>query len=249
MFSDASATDNGWPERVDPLTTSPGVVAHHLKKYEFALKYVGGLTLDVACGVGYGTAHLATATAFAVGLEIDPDAVNVAGSRYRSVRCLFVRGDACRLPYATGVADAVTCFEGVEHFSDPEGHVAEVARVLRDDGVYLVSTPLEAHVHENPFHLHEFDAHGLTALLGRHFGEVQLLGQRRVQTEAHQAAQRLDVLGLRRLRVLRPLARVVSRTVLRTAPAEEATLDDFVIDGAVDKAYEFVAVCGHPRRK
>lgn len=238
-----------WPERIDPLHEAPGVVAHHLKKYEFALTCVSGLVLDVACGVGYGTAYLSDAVDRIVGVEIDEGALEIARRRYLSDHVHFVRANAESLPFLAGSADAVVCFEGIEHFVDPEKHVAEVARVLKPDGVYLVSTPKPgAHPHgeENPFHLHELERDQLESILRDRFGRVEMLGQRRLQTEAHRRAQRLDVLGLRRLRLLRPLSRAVSRR-LGTAPVDEASLEDFAIDDRVDEATEFVAVCRHPR--
>jgi hypothetical protein len=75
-----------------------------------------------------------------------------------------------------------------------------------------------------------------------------MLGQRRVQSRAHHLAQKADLVGARRLRMARPLARWASRTLLRTHATEEATLLDFVIDEQTTSATEFVAVCRGPRR-
>ena len=238
-----------WPERIDPLRDPPGVVAHHLKKYEFARGHVRGMVVDVACGVGYGTKFLAPWTTKIIGVEIADDAIAVARDRYRSGNSWFVQGDAERLPFANAMADAVTCFEGIEHFSNPQAHLAETVRVLKPDGVYLVSTPHPAtnpHGEENPYHLHEFSPDGFEGILRARFGYVSILGQRRIQTSAHRVAQRLDVLGLRRSRLLRPLAKRVSQTGLRTTPTDDATLGDFAIEPFEDVAMEYVAVCRQP---
>ncbi len=45
----------------------------------------------------------------------------------------------------------------IEHFTEPEAHVAELARVVRDDGLVCVLTPNKPADFENPFHLHLFD--------------------------------------------------------------------------------------------
>jgi SAM-dependent methyltransferase len=241
-----SDAHEAWPERIDPLREPPGVVAHHLKKYEFARDYVRGLVIDVACGVGYGTDFLAPGTRQIIGLEIANDAIAVARERYRKGNTWFVQGDAEHLPLANEVADAITCFEGVEHFRDPEAHLKEVVRVLKPDGVYLVSTPhpeANPHSEENPYHLHEFEPERFESILRARFADVTMLGQRRVQTVTHRTAQRLDVLGLRRSKLLRPLAKLISRSALGTAPVEEATLDDFAIEPFEDAALEYVAVC------
>ena len=48
------------PERIVPDETEPGIVAIHLKRYEFALSYCTGRdVLNAGCGVGYGTVGLA----------------------------------------------------------------------------------------------------------------------------------------------------------------------------------------------
>ena len=61
--------------------------------------------------------------------------------------------------------------------------LAEVARVLAPDGLLIISTPdrlaySEATGQENPFHERELTEPELRALLGRHFGTLELFGQR-----------------------------------------------------------------------
>jgi SAM-dependent methyltransferase len=247
--SDVKRSDSEWPERIDPDSVPPGVLAHHLKKYAFAGELVTGPVLDVACGVGYGSAYLSSPSRPVIGLEVDRGALDYAIKRYRSRACEFVRGDAERLPFADRSMAAVICFEGIEHFGNPDSHIGEVARVLRADGVYLVSTPRMGSfpdAHENPYHLHEFDLASFEAKLKRGFRDISVLGQRRVQTASHRLAQRSDVLGVRRIGWLRPIAKVLSRAVFRTAPVDEATLNDFVIDQSTAIADEFLAICRGP---
>jgi len=83
------------------------------------------------------------------------------------------------------------------------------------------------------------------SLLRRHFDEVELYGQRRLQTGRHRLVQRLDVLGLRkRLGVLRRAWRL-----LGTPPMAEVGLDGIAIErGRLEGATELVAVCRAPRR-
>lgn len=240
-----------WPERIDPLHTAPGVVAAHLKKYEFARSRIDGLVVDVACGVGYGSDYLGAAATTVVGVEIAEEAIATARTRYRHDNVYFVLGNAEQLPFPDSSIDAVTCFEGIEHFRDPAAHLDEVVRVLKPEATYFVSTPhpnMHAHGEDNPFHLHEFEPERFEAMLRRRFTSVEMLGQRRVQTETHMKAQKLDALGLRRLALLRPLTKLVSRSILRTAPTEEATLDDFVIEPFAERASEYVAECMTPRK-
>jgi 2-polyprenyl-3-methyl-5-hydroxy-6-metoxy-1,4-benzoquinol methylase len=239
------------PERIDPEAEPIGVVSYHLAKYAFARDLIGAdRVLDVACGVGYGSAFLADVAQRVVGIELASEAFEVARVRYASERCSFVQGDAERLPFDSKSFDVVVCFEGIEHFQHPDVHVAEVARVLRHEGCFLISTPHpDAHTHgsDNPYHLHEFDVATFRSMLEARFGRVELWGQRRRRTQAHSLAQRADVLGLRRIAWLRPVTRLVSRSVLRTAATDEATLDDFIIEPWSDDATEYIAICREPR--
>ena len=73
-----SETETDWPERIDPLDTAPGVVAYHLKKYEFARSRIDGLVVDVACGVGYGSDYLRSAAKTVVGVDIADEAIAIA---------------------------------------------------------------------------------------------------------------------------------------------------------------------------
>jgi SAM-dependent methyltransferase len=247
--SEVGPSQGGWPERIDPDAVPPGVLAHHLKKYAFARDLIKGPVLDIASGVGYGSAHLSSSSLFVIGVEVDPTALEIAIHRYRSRNCQFVRGDAERLPFPNESVTAVVCFEGIEHFREPGSHVREVARVLRRDGVYVVSTPRKGafpHADENPYHFHEFDLESFDQTLRRQFRDVTILGQSRVQTASHRLAQRSDILGLRKILWLRPFAKRLSRALFRTSPVEEATLSDFVIDENSAAADEFVAVCRVP---
>ena len=232
------------PERIVPDAELPGIVAAHLKRYDFARPLCAGLVvLDAACGVGYGTAFLAEAAASVVGVDVDEESVTYARSRYGSANCSFEVMNVERLGFADGSFGAACSFETIEHVTDPERALAELHRVLWPGGTLVVSTP---HVGEttrspaNPFHRIEYARADFEALLRTSFDSVAVYGQQRVQTGAHRLAQRLDVLGLRRrLAFLRRGARL-----LGTAATEAMTLDDLVIAAVeLERATELVAVC------
>ena len=236
------------PERIDPDTTEPGILALHLKRYDFALPYCDQAdVLDAACGAGYGAAHLAARARSVVGVDRSEETIGRAGRRYALPNVTFRTGDVERLADPDASYDVICSFETIEHVDDPEQVLAEFARVLRAGGTLLISTPnapSTTHTPANPFHRIEWSASDFAALLERFFGSVELYGQARLQSRAHRLAQRLDVLGLRR-RVA-----VVRRGshLLGTAPMAELTMDDVLIErGATDRASEIVAVCREPR--
>jgi SAM-dependent methyltransferase len=233
------------PERIVPDETEPGIVALHLKRYEFARPHcVGKRVLDAGCGVGYGSAFLGESALSVLGVDVSREAIDYAQARYGSGNVEFAVGDLEQLARGDAEFDAVVAFEVIEHLPQPERFVAEARRVLKPDGVLVVSTPRSedgATSPTNPFHEREFARDEFERLLHRLFGRVDVYGQRRLQSARHRALQRLDVLGLRRRL---PLLRRASRIVTGTAPMDAVSSDGIVISSdGVDEATELVAVC------
>jgi SAM-dependent methyltransferase len=232
------------PERIVPDETEPGIVALHVKRYEFARPFCEGKdVLDAGCGVGYGTAALAEVARMVVGVDLSPDAIAYARSRYTRPNSEFEVEDLLALRRGDDEFDVVCAFETIEHLAEPERFVAEARRVLRPDGTLIASTPLADSTDEqpaNPFHEREFSRADFEALLRTGFASIELFGQRRPQTTRHRALQRVDVLGLRR-RV--PLLRRAARTVTGTPSLESLSSEDVEIVADLRGASELIAVC------
>jgi SAM-dependent methyltransferase len=236
-----------YPERIVPDDEPPGIVALHLKRYLFAQPYcVDKIVLDAACGVGYGSAELGRAAKHVVGVDVDESAIAYARSRYAGGNVEFEVMDVSALRLGDASFDVVVSFETIEHLADRSAFLREVTRVLRTSGTFVVSTPNVPRTTErpdNPFHRVEYSREDFERLLGERFANVEIFGQRRLQTRRHRAMQRLDVLGLRRrLTFLRRAAPLVG-----TAPTDEVTLDGIVIEAErIERASELVAVCTGP---
>jgi ubiquinone/menaquinone biosynthesis C-methylase UbiE len=169
MASDLTFTG----ERFVP-TCSGEIAYEHWHRYAFARQFAAGRNvLDAACGEGYGTALLASVAEHAVGVDIDAETVAHATTSYGALgRIRFVEGSCVSLPFADAMFDVVVSFETVEHLpaADQPRMVAEFARVLKRDGVLVISSPnkrLYSDVREyvNEFHLHELYRADLELLL------------------------------------------------------------------------------------
>lgn len=236
-----------YPERIVPDETAPGILALHLKRYEFARPHcVDAEVLDAGCGVGYGSAYLAEVASRVVGVDVSEEAIEYARRRYVRPHLEFVVGDLLALEFDDASFDAVCSFETIEHVAEVERYLGQIARVLRPDGIFVVSTPRvdrTTRSPDNPFHRVELARADFEAALLSRFEEVELYGQRRLQTTRHLLLQRVDVLGLRRrLPFLRRASRLVG-----TAPMADVTLDGITIDReGIERASELVAVCRRP---
>ena len=99
----------------------------------------GALVLDAGCGSGRIFRYELAADCRVVGVDIGAelrDNPNVADR---------VRGDVQRLPFASSSFDAVLASHVMEHLSRAAEALAEVARVLRPAGRFLLLTPNRFH--------------------------------------------------------------------------------------------------------
>ena len=239
-----------YPERIVPDETPPGPVAIHEKRYRFALPHCAGKrVLDAACGVGYGTALLADTAREVVGVDVSEDAIAYARSRYARPNVEFRVEDLLAPELDDRSFDVVCSFETIEHLPDRETYLGHVARVLRDDGVYIVSTPRADETTEapdNPHHFVEYSSGDFERLLRPRFR-----ARRALRPAADPDATAPLASASRRSRAAAP-ARLHARRRQAgdgTDPTQDVSLDGIAIEsGDVDTADVLVAVCRRPSR-
>src|SRR5262249_47460970 len=94
----------------------------------------------------------------------------------------FLVADAMSLPLADDASHVVVTFETLEHFRDHSAFIDEVARILRPNGLLLLSTPDRSQylrdAEPNPYHVREVDRDELRSLLTRRFTFSVIGGQR-----------------------------------------------------------------------
>jgi len=166
------ADTNVHPERFDPAESAGTLMdAEHRCRYWWAAQAAAGKdVLDAGCGTGYGSLILAEAGASSVtGIDLADEAVSAASERLGD-RGSVVQGDLRELPFEDDSFDLVVCFEVIEHVEAGAAVVAEFRRVLRPDGVLLVSSPNPGVYPEgNEHHVHEYSPEELAELVGAAF--------------------------------------------------------------------------------
>lgn len=93
-------------------------------------------------GVGAGNVLEKVIAAKRTGIDLSISVLGAARGRLGG-RASLVRGDAVALPMRSRSFDRVICSEVLEHLPDPAAAVAEIARVVRADGVVVLSVPNE----------------------------------------------------------------------------------------------------------
>jgi GT2 family glycosyltransferase/SAM-dependent methyltransferase len=139
--------------------------------------------LDVASGEGYGSAILASSAKSVIGVDISDEAVEHASLKYQYNNLRYFQGSATALNFPDESFDAVISFETIEHLLEQEEVISEIHRVLRPNGILVISSPnrpiyAEENSELNEFHLKELDFDELDLLLKSKFKDIQYYGQR-----------------------------------------------------------------------
>lgn len=160
----------------------------HIHRYVLAAKVAQGKqVLDVASGEGYGSHLLAQVADSVIGVDISPDAIEHAESTYHQPNLMFRVGDCAHLPVDSASIDLVVSFETIEHHDQHEAMLAEIDRVLKPEGLLIISSPNKKTYSDipgthNQFHVKELYLDEFEALLRNTFPHVELYGQRAALT-------------------------------------------------------------------
>lgn len=156
----------------------------HVATYRFAEEFARGKrVLDYGCGSGYGAAHIADVAEHVTAVDVAADAIDYARGQFSRDNLDFKAIDPSHpLPFADASFDVVLSFQVFEHVPDPSRYLAEIRRVLVPGGQLVLATPdrstrlLPMQRPWNRWHLHEYSAPELEAMLQRNFSKVDVLG-------------------------------------------------------------------------
>ncbi len=152
----------------------------HLIRYQFASRLVQGkIVLDIACGSGYGSKMLAEAGATKViAMDASELAINNAKKNFQNNNIEYKRGDATKIALEKNSVDLVVSMETIEHLSDVDGFLQELARIIKDEGIVLISTPNKVvSKNKNSFHFQEFTKEEFENVLKEYFQYYKIIDQ------------------------------------------------------------------------
>jgi len=95
--------------------------------------------IDVACGTGALTREIATrlqGNGRIIGADLNETMIELAKERHPSDahNATYVASDVCELPFEDGGFDLAFCQQGLQFFPDKPAALAEIRRVLKNDG-------------------------------------------------------------------------------------------------------------------
>ena len=137
---------------VTDMSLGSGVV-DHLHRYALTLNFIKNkIVIDIACGEGYGSNLMSKYALKVTGVDISEEAVLHAAKKYESNNLDF---------------------ETLEHHDKHKEMMTEVKRVLKKDGVFIISTPEKENYQKvdpnNIFHVKELNLQEFHELISEYF--------------------------------------------------------------------------------
>lgn len=151
------------------------VTVEHLHRYAIANIFVcNKIVLDIASGEGYGSYLLSKNALKVIGVDIDLVSVNNANKKYSKNNLKFLEGSADKIPLEDNSVDFVVSFETIEHHDKHNEMLLEIKRVLKEDGILIMSSPDKRYYSDltgqvNPFHIKELYFDEFKKLIDQNF--------------------------------------------------------------------------------
>lgn len=227
------------------------LLVEDIAKFRFAIQYISDkYVLDAGCGVGQGAAYLSQNGArYVVGIDVSPEAITYARDFFPKDNLSFVVMDALWLGFPDRTFDVVTSIEVIEHLQKPEQYVSEIRRVLKDEGVLVLSTPNKLISSPTPgtiwpYHVREFRPDELSGLLARYFSHVEVWGMWIPIYDQHPVRRLMHWLAPLFKPILPRMLRVRALPTLQRFIKQDLDLDDISISRAdVAKKPTLIAIC------
>ena len=135
-----------------------------ISRYSWANRYAKGITIDMPCGMGWGTSCInSLKVKKLIGIDICPEAIEkaksfVPASLHSNIH--FEVGNMLDTSFLSDYADVVICCEGYEHVKREDQYklMGEIHRIVKSQGTILLTIPIlrfKGDYTGNKFHLYE----------------------------------------------------------------------------------------------
>ena len=123
----------------------------HKKRFNEILKMIkqlgittGDKILDLGCNTAYLSHMVSNATgADVTGMDISDKAIEWAREKYGKNITLIAQDISKDLPFNENTFTLVMAFDVLEHIIDLEKTILSVRKILKDQGIFIVSFPIE----------------------------------------------------------------------------------------------------------
>ncbi len=216
-------------------------------------KYIPfGRVLEVGSGEGYGASILAKSEKVdeIIGIDVDLNSTDLAFKKYKSDNLDFQHFDGVKIPFEDKTFECVVSFQVIEHIHEDENYISEIFRVLKNGGVFILTTPNRIHrlkLRQKPwnrFHVREYSFDSLKKVLNQKFKDVKIFGVKgdddiqKIETERIKKIQKIISLDFLNLRSLIPeFIKLFIIKFLKILMFKRSKDDDFLLKYNVRQYY------------
>ena len=152
-------------------------------RYQTILPYInkGDFVLDIACGSGHGSKLISGHCNTVLGVDVNSYVIVTNETRYNISNLSFLVGDALKLKFNDNVFDKIVSMETIEHIQDDCKFIREMYRILKPQGLFIVSTPQnkDGTIPLNPWHIREYSLEEFRDILTDKFEILKIYGAKR----------------------------------------------------------------------
>lgn len=162
------------------------IYIEHLMRYKSVSEIVKDkIVLDAAIGDGYGAFILSSHAKKITGIDISNESINYAKNNYNNNNLDYLQSSIEKLPFEDSTFDVIISFETIEHvdINIQNKFFAEIKRVLKDNGILIISTPdkkyySDIYNYKNEFHIKEFYEEEWNDFISNYFSNTKTFYQK-----------------------------------------------------------------------
>jgi len=133
--------------------------------------------LDIGCGDGYLMNLMGSIGNIVVGIDSEFNGVKNASKKlFKYKNCFVVQANCYKLPFDNASFDSVVLADVIEHLQKPEYCISEIRRVLKVNGILILTTPKFRDEYTwDDQHVFEFKPEELQSILRTYFSNIKII--------------------------------------------------------------------------